>query len=81
MGNLWAKVQDFLLNKALGRVIVRASVSIAAALAGGVLGAPLNISPVELAALLTAGANSLISLLKPRVPALKDVAPIAPVAQ
>lgn len=77
MGNLWAKVQDFLLNKALGRVIVRVAASAAAALAAGKLGAPLSVDPSQLAAILTGGVNALISLLKPRIPALANVAPLS----
>ena len=66
MKNLFGKLQEFFLKKALGRALVRVSASLASALAGGVLGAPLDIDPVQLAAVLSAGVNALISLMKPR---------------
>jgi hypothetical protein len=60
------KIQDFFINKMLGRLLVRAGVSAAAFLASGQLGASVNVDPSELTALLVAGANALVTLLKKR---------------
>ena len=60
------KVKDFFLNKMLGRLLVRAGVSGAAFLASGALGASVSVDPAELTALLVAGANTLVTLLKKR---------------
>ena len=70
------KIQDFFVNKLLGRLAVRAAVSIAAFLASGQLGASVSVDPAELTALMVAGANALVTLLKKRKSALP--APEAP---
>lgn len=66
---MFDKLKDFFLNKALGRVLVRAAAAGATYLASGALGAPLNVDPQELHALLEVAAQGLISFLKPRKPA------------
>lgn len=69
MNKLLEKAKDFLLNKALGRVLVRAVATLAAGLASGAWGVQIELSPEEMASLVaaaTAGVNSLLSALKPR---------------
>lgn len=65
------KIKDFLLNKALGRVLVRVSLAAAAYLASGSIGIKVNVDPNELNALLQMGLQSGLSLLKPRASAPK----------
>ena len=68
---MFDKLKDFLLNKALGRVIVRLVASAATGLASGQLGFSLELSPeqqVQLVGAAISGINGLISWLKPRLP-------------
>jgi hypothetical protein len=73
---MFEKVKEFFLEKALGRIIVRVSASLCAYLASGAIGVQLNLNPAEVTALLSAGVNALISLLKPRVKAEVPAAPV-----
>jgi len=69
---MFANFKDFLVNKLLGRLLVRGIASAATALATGQLGFTFELTPnqiVQLVAAATAGANMLISKLKPRAPA------------
>ena len=62
-------VKDFLLNKLLGRLLVRAVACGAAALATGQLGFSIDLSPTEQLGLVTALstlANGALTWLKPR---------------
>ncbi len=65
------KIKDFFLNQLSGRLIVRASISIAAYLASGSVGLAINVDPTAVAALLTAGLNMIITKLKPREKAVE----------
>lgn len=72
----WLK--DFLLNKAVGRVLVRAIGTLATGLASGAWGVSIELSPVEQASLVAGAAslfNSALSWFKPR-----EKAPEAPKA-
>lgn len=66
---MFDKFKDFLLNKALGRVMVRVVASLATGLASGAWGISIDLSPAEQLSVVT-GAMSLIngaiSYLKPR---------------
>lgn len=66
---MFDKIKDFFLNQALGRVITRLVVTGAAGLASGSWGVKIELSPAEIASLVTAVtgvANALLSKLKPR---------------
>ena len=63
---MWDKLKDFLLNKALGRVLVRVAATAVSVAASGQLGFQLSLDPNEVALALTTGANALITWLKPR---------------
>lgn len=66
---MFDKLKDFFINKALGRVIVRLVATFATGLASGAWGVSIELSPAEVASLVTAatgGVNALISKLKPR---------------
>ena len=66
---MFEKFKDFLLNKALGRILVRVIASLAAGLSSGAWGISIELSPAEQLSLVT-GATSLvngaISYFKPR---------------
>lgn len=63
---MFDKLKDFFLNKALGRIAVRAGASLAAYLASGAIGVHISVDPAELSAALVTLVNLLITKLKPR---------------
>ncbi len=81
---MFDKFKDFLINKALGRVLVRLVATLAAGLASGAWGVSVELSPEEMASLVTGAAglvNAAISKLKPREKAPEAApAPEAPKA-
>ena len=74
------KLQDFFLNKALGRIAVRVAVSLCAYLASGKMGATLTLDPAEVSAALITAVNVIVTALKPRVKVEAPAAPVAPAA-
>lgn len=72
-------LKDFLLNKALGRILVRLVASGATYLASGQIGFKLELTPeqqLQLVGGAIGGVNALISWLKPRLP--KIIPPALP---
>lgn len=75
---MFDKFKDFLINKAVGRVLVRVVGSLAVGLASGSWGISIDLSPEEQMSIVTgviAGFNGIVSYLKPR-----DKAVVAPAA-
>ncbi len=61
---MFEKIQDFFLNKLLGKLIVRVAIAAASYAASGKLGLAINMDPNAVAALLTAGVNSALTYFK-----------------
>lgn len=66
---MFDKLKDFFLNKVVGRMIVRLVGTLAAGLASGAWGVSIELSPAEVASLVSAATglfNAVLSKLKPR---------------
>lgn len=77
---MFDRLKYFFLNKALGRIITRLVMTLASGLATGAWGVSIELSPVEIASLVSAATslvNASISYLKPRK---SEPAPEAPKA-
>lgn len=57
-------LEDFLMNRALGKVAVSIGVSVASYLATGKLGAAVNVDPAQVAACVMGGAHLLLDAVQ-----------------
>lgn len=76
---MFEKVQDFFLNKLLGKIAVRLGIALASYAASGKIGLAIQMDPNEVTALLMAGANAALSWFK-HAPVAMPAAPEAPKA-
>lgn len=60
------KIEDFFLNKFIGKLVARAAVTAAGYLASGVIGVHVNVDPNELNAAVIAGAHAAFEWFKAR---------------
>lgn len=58
------KIQDFFLNKLLGKIVLRLGIAIASYAASGKIGLAIQMDPNQVSALLMAGANSALTWFK-----------------
>ncbi len=75
---MFEKLQDFFVNKLLGKLIVRLAVAAASYAASGQLGLTVNMDPNQVALLLTTGANAALTFLKHKPVELPAPEPIKP---
>jgi hypothetical protein len=72
------KIQDFFLNKLLGKIAVRLGIALASYAASGKLGLAINMDPREVTALLMAGANAALTWFKHAPVEMPAPAPVEP---